>query len=321
MTMNPPRASRLMQGPHHTDLIWEYSQECNKRRNNRSSMNRPSFGPTLRLAAICAMVLFAVSLRLVIAQSTQGGALPLEPARKSGASVTPAFEGWYENADGSYSLLIGYYNRNSAETLDIPVGPLNKIEPGELDQGQPTHFETGRQWGVFVIKVPKDFGNKAAKWTIEANGERQSVPFTLNTSYSVTPFKEAGMSNSPPKLTFVENGPKLMGPPMGIAAELTGRVGEVVPIAVSIEDDKGLGRNKSTTVGTVSFHKYRGPGAIKFDNTRVSAKQQGERVSVQATFDKAGEYIVRVQANDESGEGGGGFQCCWTNALVKVTVK
>jgi hypothetical protein len=28
-----------------------------------------------------------------------------------------------------------------------------------------------------------------------------------------------------------------------------------------------------------------------------------------------------VQANDSTGEGGGGFQCCWTNAHVKVTVK
>jgi len=28
-----------------------------------------------------------------------------------------------------------------------------------------------------------------------------------------------------------------------------------------------------------------------------------------------------VQGNDESGEGGSGFQCCWTNAYVKVTVK
>jgi hypothetical protein len=28
-----------------------------------------------------------------------------------------------------------------------------------------------------------------------------------------------------------------------------------------------------------------------------------------------------VQANDESGEGGGGFQCCWTNAHVKVTIQ
>jgi hypothetical protein len=33
-----------------------------------------------------------------------------------------------------------------------------------------------------------------------------------------------------------------------------------------------------------------------------------------------GEYILRGQSNDASGDGGGGFQCCWTNVHVKVTV-
>jgi hypothetical protein len=28
-----------------------------------------------------------------------------------------------------------------------------------------------------------------------------------------------------------------------------------------------------------------------------------------------------LAANDWSGPGGRGFQCCWTNALVKVSVK
>ncbi len=40
-----------------------------------------------------------------------------------------------------------------------------------------------------------------------------------------------------------------------------------------------------------------------------------------ATFNAAGEYMLRAQVNDQSGDGGGGEQCCWTNALVKVTVK
>ena len=31
--------------------------------------------------------------------------------------------------------------------------------------------------------------------------------------------------------------------------------------------------------------------------------------------------MLRAQGNDNSGEGGGGFQCCWTNAYVKVTIK
>src|SRR5262245_58256671 len=79
-----------------------------------------------------------------------GQKLPLEPAHESGQSITGAFEGWFGNVDGSYSLLLGYYNRNTKQELDIPLGPYNRIEPGGPDQGQPTHFLTGRQWGVFT---------------------------------------------------------------------------------------------------------------------------------------------------------------------------
>jgi hypothetical protein len=34
-----------------------------------------------------------------------------------------------------------------------------------------------------------------------------------------------------------------------------------------------------------------------------------------------GDYILRVEGNDSTGSGGGGFQCCWSNAHVSVTVK
>jgi hypothetical protein len=30
--------------------------------------------------------------------------------------------------------------------------------------------------------------------------------------------------------------------------------------------------------------------------------------------------VLRAQVNDASGDGGGGFQCCWTTGHVKVTV-
>jgi hypothetical protein len=39
------------------------------------------------------------------------------------------------------------------------------------------------------------------------------------------------------------------------------------------------------------------------------------------TFSEPGEYTLSVTANDYSGEGGSGFQCCWTTALVKVRVE
>lgn len=45
--------------------------------------------------------------------------------------------------------------------LDVPVGPQNHIEGGTLTQGLPTHFLPWRQWGVFAVRVPADFGEDA----------------------------------------------------------------------------------------------------------------------------------------------------------------
>ena len=267
------------------------------------------------------------------AQTTQNPQtpLPLTPPRERGASITPAYEGWYPNADGSFSMLLGYFNRNAKEALDIPVGPNNHIEPGVPDQGQPTHFEVGRQWGVFVVKVPKDFGSKALIWTIVANGESQSIPFTLNKGYPISPFKELGMGNQPPVLAFSAGGAKVTGPPMAVASSYTGTVKQPVVINVWVEDPKSPNevevpgaaafRGMAAKVATISLHMFRGPGKVTFDKSRIPANTQGEMITANATFDTPGDYLLRVQANDESGEGGAGFQCCWTNTYVKVTVR
>ena len=45
------------------------------------------------------------------------------------------------------------------------------------------------------------------------------------------------------------------------------------------------------------------------------------KAATTATFSAPGDYVLEVVANDISGVGGGGFQCCWTTAQVKVTVK
>ena len=276
----------------------------------------------------------AVALGLVTSWAVAAAAqrpqppLPLDPPRERGASITPAYEGWYENPDGSLGLLIGYYNRNTKEALDIPVGPNNRVEPGGPDQGQPTHFEVGRQWGVFVVKVPKDFGAKTITWTIVSNGEAQSIPFTLNKGYPISPYKELGMGNQPPVLAFSQGGAKVTGPPVAVSATLTGTVKQPVAISVWVEDPKPgeseappAAFGPTAKVATVSFHEFRGPGKVTFDKARIPVNEQGAMVSAAATFDTPGEYLLRVQANDESGEGGFGFQCCWTNTYVKATVR
>ncbi|MGC4082683.1 MAG: hypothetical protein QM736_11365 [Vicinamibacterales bacterium] len=280
------------------------------------------FRPRLAAAA-CAALLGGA---LLSAQGPQSGSLPLEPFKERGASITPAYEGWFTNPDGTFSILLGYYNRNSRQALDIPVGPNNKIEPGPADQGQPTYFESGRQWGVFVVKVPKDFGKKTITWTITANGETQAVPFALNNAYNIAPFKEIGMLNEPPKIAFTAGGATFAGPPMAVATTLTGKAKTPVTINMWVEDPKGRaqeggGRGRGpASVANISMHKFRGPGTVTFDKARLPVPTQGAQITSNATFSEPGEYLLRVQGNDESGEGGGGFQCCWTNTYVKVTV-
>lgn len=284
------------------------------------------------VARACAVV--AVASWVVVAAARQvpqsGVPLPLEPARERGQSITPAYEGWFPNADGSFSILVGYFNRNQKQALDIPVGPNNRIEPGGPDMGQPTYFEPRRQWGVFTIRVPKDFGTKRLTWTLTANGETNAIPFSLHKNYEVAPYKESGMGNTPPTLTFVKGGPTFAGPPIGIARELTGAVNQPVAITFAGADQRGplespagrgRGRGGVAPPFTVSLHKFRGPGTVVFTPDRPQADPATGEVSAQATFAAAGEYIVRIQLNDASGEGGAGFQCCWTNVHVKVTIK
>src|SRR5262245_12818137 len=64
----------------------------------------------------------------------------------TGQAIYPAFEGWGATEDGTaYLIVLGYMNRNKTGTLEIPVGPNNRIEPGGPDYGQPTVFVPGRQ--------------------------------------------------------------------------------------------------------------------------------------------------------------------------------
>ena len=252
--------------------------------------------------------------------------LPFEPPKERGDSVTGAFEGWYKNADGTFTLLMGYQNRNTKETLEIPVGSKNRIEPGGPDRGQPTVFEPRRGWGIFTITVPQDFGNKKFTWTISANGKTTEIPLSLKGPYEISPFKDPQMGNTPPALKFTPDGAVVTGPPRGIAAGYMTTVGQPVTIELWAADkgntEGAAARGGFTGIGvTITLHKFRGPGEVKFENVRPPVGREDGKVSTTATFSKPGEYIVRVQANDSSGEGGAGFQCCWTNAHLKISVQ
>jgi hypothetical protein len=270
-------------------------------------------------AGVLVFLLSVCAFSLPFFSQTQ---LPLEPFRDSGASVTGALEGWYQNTDGSYSILVGYFNRNQKQTLDIPIGPDNHIDPGGPDQGQPTHFLTRRQWGVFTVRVPKDFGTKRLTWTITANGQTTSVPLHIDPLWIVTPFEDAGVGNTPPVVRFQQGGQAFTGPPIGIAQTFNAKANEPLSLTVWVSDDGKQppeARPRSGPPANIAWSKFRGPGSITFENARPTLGDDGKATTT-AKFSAAGDYIIRVQANDASGDGGGGFQCCWTNVHVKVTV-
>jgi hypothetical protein len=293
------------------------------------------FRATLRTCAALALVAgVAVSAQIQ---------LPSNPPKQFGSTVSPAFEGWFYYPDGTQGLLIGYYNRNTEQEIDIPLGPNNHFEPGNPDVGQPTHFLTRRRFGMFVVNVPKGFAKtEKISWTLVVNGITNKVPFYLHTDYNLSPFKSSeespnGAFNAPVALRLDERGPSFQGPTGTVARAIsrTAKAGVPMPLSLWADDDalyssggNGPMNNPQPPVNA-TISKYRGAGPVtiaearpKFETLKGGKPLEAYsgKASTTVTFSQPGEYMLHLTANDYSGNGGGGSGCCWTTAIVKVTV-
>lgn len=183
--------------------------------------------------------------------------------------------------------------------------------------------------------MPKDFGEKKLTWTISANGKTAAVPFSLNPLWVVSPMSDA-TGNTPPFIAFDEGGPFIEGPPVDVSRQLTARVGEPLALPVWVADDAKIpppleSFAKMLPAVRLKWNKFRGPGSVTFSSaapkvTKTEFKAPPSTAysgtaTTTATFTVPGDYILEVVANDLSGTGGGGFQCCWTTAQVRVSVK
>lgn len=267
-----------------------------------------------------------IGLALVAARSLPAQEEPIH--HDAGQSVTPSFEGWYQNPDGTYSLSFGYMNRNYKEELDIPIGPNNKFEPGPADQGQPTHFLPRRQTGTFAVIVPKDFGDKKLTWTIVAHGQAISIPGHLRPEWQIDALKESTSGNTPPVIKFDPAGKSGQGP-AGTTTSLKVALPDSATLNVWVADD-GVKKAESERrrggpppLG-VGWSKFRGPGKVTFASAKPPLDPKTGKATTTATFSAPGDYVLRVLAWDDSGPQGpvmaGGFQCCWTNGFVQVSV-
>ncbi len=255
--------------------------------------------------------LLSVAVRPAVAQRS------LSPLAPSGLSVTPVFEGWYRNADGSYSLSFGYFNRNNEERLEIAVGDSNFVSPGAANQGQPTHFAPRRQWGVFAVVVPASFDPKAkVTWTLVSRGQTVAIPGSLNPDWQIDAIEgEASANNTPPALRWSASTPEGRGPGGVKGGPIDAKVGVPTALTVIAADD-----GATKTPVDLSWFKHQGPGSVTFSTPTSRLTPTGGMGTTTATFSTPGTYIVRVRAGDSPASTAGHSQCCWTNAFLTVRV-
>ena len=244
-----------------------------------------------------------------------------------GQSVSASFEGWYPNPDGTRNLVFGYFNRNTTEVLDIPVGRDNLVEPGDANHGQPTHFRTGRHWGVFTVRVPADFGDQRVVWTLTSNGETFAIPGHLHNDWLIDALHDPASGNVPPTIRFDPVGPAGQGPTGLTVGPRAVTVGAPLRLTVWGRDDL-IRRPTDIPFGppdrpamTMTWVKHQGPGPVSFSEPSIAIDDASGETTTTATFHEPGDYVVRVAVNDYSGvEHAGHAQCCWTNGFVKVHV-
>ena len=164
-----------------------------------------------------AVATFAIVAGWVLstAAQTPKTALPLDPPRERGASITPAYEGWYTNADGSFSLLLGYYNRNTQGDARHPGRAEQPRRAGRARSGAADAFRDRPAVGRVRDQGAEGFRHQGAHVDDRRQRRRTVDSADLNKGYPITPFKELGMGNQPPVLAFSEGGAKFTGPPVG----------------------------------------------------------------------------------------------------------
>jgi hypothetical protein len=177
-----------------------------------------------------------------------------------GQHVEPAYEGWWENDDGTFSFVFGYFNENWQEELDIPVGGDNFFSPGEADRGQPTHFLPRRNRFTFEVVVPADWGDRELVWEVTApTGVTKRAYATLATDYvidNVVIASETGSlgagTSSPESRANIAPVAELIGDEIR-----TVRVGEPLTFQTRVTDD-GIPKPDDPVEDTRRFLQFTG---------------------------------------------------------------
>jgi hypothetical protein len=251
----------------------------------------------------------------------------VDALRPRGQNVIPIYDGWFENPDGTYTLCFGYFNLNTEQEFEIPLGSENYIEPMQYDGVQPTHFdavpdpaltrEYRHHWCVFPVTVPEDFGSGDVVWRLTSQGTELSVPGSLLPAYVLEEPNSSGRAAVAPLMSLEENAQKIAGRRGVRGGPHTVAIGQPLTLTAWIQHPE-----PGTWLG---WTKHQGPGEVIFSESEVRLDTAEGAATISARFNRPGNYIVRVQAiNDPEADsnptGGFEFHCCWTNGYIEVDV-
>jgi hypothetical protein len=233
----------------------------------------------------------------------------------SGQNVVPYFEGWIHNADGTFDLVFGYFNRNWEETVVIAPGPQNQVSPGAVDQEQPTVFLPRRQGWVYRVRVPRDFGKQVVTWTITANGKMEKAYGELMPVEEITERivmtrgnlnPGEGDPNKPPVVTIDQVRDVTVAQPLTIVAGVTDDGLPKPRAAIQRTNTADAARiqqqTNSSATGqrrglTMSWMQLRGPAKAVLEGAGPASPTDG-KASLVARFSQPGTYVLRAIAND-----------------------
>ncbi len=297
--------------------------------------------------AASALLAFLVNVVAVSSAAAQPTERPLRPAPPAGISVIPFMEGWYGNDDGSIVVSFGYHNRNS-ETVTIPAGKNNRIEPERLGGLQPEIYFPGRHHGVFAVTIPAAMADSTVWWHLSSANEDLKVPGERGSSAYELDRNPRPQGSVQPLIGFSEDAVVGSGPEGTIADRvLHASVGEAVTLEVWTEDPSKRDRTDPRFLKPldtrVSWYKHQGPGEVTFTEHdsmplidtggnsvlglvptpehAVLVKEGVGPARVNVAFSEVGDYMIRVRLDNwRSSDSDGLDQCCWSNAYQRVQV-
>jgi len=285
------------------------------------------------------------------------GRWPLQPNSPGNHILAPFMEGWYENEDGTYTISFGYSNAN-LDTLYIPVGEDNFLDPAQFDGVQSTIFFPGHHRGIFTVTLPAEMKDQDVWWTLtKANGDVTRVPGRTRADAYELDWRPRPHGGLPPSVSFDSQSGVGRGPP-GIMAERTQTVAVGSPLTLSVsttdpsERDPDDARSADIPLRVV-WSQLQGPGRVEYtrheSNPEVVEEEEEEpdsagaaaarreraasrpqiiplsegqgTASVIVTFSVPGEYIMRARVDNFSApDSSDNDNCCFTNGYVRVSV-